>query len=133
MNFDDEKIEETIEREVTSFGTSAHVNIPKKHIGKIVKIVVFKDQKTETQRALIYGRSLLITNLKNTLANSSEKIEDRKSAKDALLEIIAGNYIFGDESEYDELNIPQPKLDKKYIKDLKKFIDDIKLKSEESD
>ena len=36
-------IEEIIEAEVKKFGTSAHINISRKHLGKKVTIIVPKD------------------------------------------------------------------------------------------
>jgi putative transposon-encoded protein len=34
--------EEILEREITEFGTGAHVIVPQKHIGKKVKVLILK-------------------------------------------------------------------------------------------
>jgi putative transposon-encoded protein len=53
MNILDGKIsfrekEEVLQREVKKFGSgSAHVLIPKKHIGKIAEITIWKEEKKE--------------------------------------------------------------------------------------
>lgn len=43
--------DEILEREVMSVGNGAHINIPKKHIGKMAKIIIRK--KNDSREELI--------------------------------------------------------------------------------
>lgn len=42
--------EEVLEREVVAVGNGAHINMPKKHLGKKVKVIIKKEGKNSTAK-----------------------------------------------------------------------------------